>query len=210
MGSVVWLALFAVGSGASACELTDPTCLVDEVKQTAQQTVDEVREEAKVTVDEVRETAEDTLSNVEETVDEVVNPTNPAVPNPPSEPTVPSNPGPDAPDNGPGDRGPSDPSNVKSEQEDRTSGPQRAVDPLLPRITLAVGPLVRDPFGFNNADQPADPGLSESAIEAAKDFAFPLVLTLIVGAFLTIQHRVDRREPKLVFAPIDNDLLSFE
>ena len=210
MGSVVWLAIFGLGSGAVACELTDPTCVVDEVKQTAQQTVDDVQEEAGETVDEVRQTAEDTLSNVEETVDEVVNPTNPAVPNPPSEPTVPSNPAPDGPKNGPGDGGPGDLSNHKPEQEDRTSGPQRAVGPLLPPIALAVGPLIRDPFGSNDADGPADPSLSESAIEAAKDFAFPLVLTLIVGAFLTIQHRVDRKEPKLVFAPIDNDLLSFE
>lgn len=215
VGSVVWLAVFGMGSRASACQPTDPTCVVDEVKATAQETAHDAQEKANEIVEEARETAEDTLNNVEERLEEVANPTNPTPQSPPTKPTVPGNEGsPKGPDNDPGnrpnDKAPNNPPNVKSEHEDRTSGPRRALGPLLPPITLAVGPLVRDPFGFNDVDRPADPSLGKSAIEAAKDFAFPLVLTIIVGAFLAIQHRVDRREPKLVFAPIDNDLLSFE
>lgn len=49
------------------------------------------------------------------------------------------------------------------------------------------------------------------AAEAAKQMAFPLALTLLVGAFLTMQNRMDRKDPKLALAPVDSehDLLTF-
>lgn len=49
------------------------------------------------------------------------------------------------------------------------------------------------------------------AAEAAQQAAFPLLLTLLVGAFLIGQNRIDRRDPKLALAPVDSDqdLLSF-
>lgn len=49
------------------------------------------------------------------------------------------------------------------------------------------------------------------AIEAAEGVAFPLALALMVGGFLMVQNRIDRRDPKLALAPIDsdNELLTF-
>lgn len=49
------------------------------------------------------------------------------------------------------------------------------------------------------------------AAEAVEQAAFPLLLTLLVGAFLIGQNRIDSRDPKLALAPIDSDqdLLSF-
>lgn len=49
------------------------------------------------------------------------------------------------------------------------------------------------------------------AAEAAEQMAFPVMLLLMVGAFLLGQNRVDRRDPKLALAPVDldADLLSF-
>lgn len=49
------------------------------------------------------------------------------------------------------------------------------------------------------------------AAEAAKQMAFPLLLTLLVIGFLTMQSRMDRKDPKLALAPVDSehDLLSF-
>ena len=49
------------------------------------------------------------------------------------------------------------------------------------------------------------------AAEAVEQAAFPLLLTLLVGAFLIGQNRIDRRDPKLALAPLDSDqdLLSF-
>ncbi len=49
------------------------------------------------------------------------------------------------------------------------------------------------------------------AIEAVQQAAFPLILTMLVIAFLTVQNRIDRKDPKLALAPVDSehDLLSF-
>jgi hypothetical protein len=53
--------------------------------------------------------------------------------------------------------------------------------------------------------------LAQAATEAAEKLAFPLGLALMVGAFLMVQGRIDRKDAKLVLAPIDSeqDLLSF-
>ena len=219
--SVVWLAVFGTGS-ALACKLTDPGCVVDKVEETAQDTVEDVQNQADETVKEVthtadetvedvKETASRTVEDVQETVDETVNQgggTNPTAPNPPTDPI-------DRPkgDDRPGR--PNDRPNNKSGPDvlgrgEAAAGPRERIGPLLPPIAPALDFSTPTFTETNNFDRPADPGLVESAIEAAKDFAFPLLLTLIVGAFLVIQHRVDRDEPKLVFAPIDHDLLSFE
>jgi hypothetical protein len=49
------------------------------------------------------------------------------------------------------------------------------------------------------------------AAEAVQQAAFPLILTMLVGAFLMVQNRIDRKDPKLALAPVDSehDLLSF-
>ncbi len=54
--------------------------------------------------------------------------------------------------------------------------------------------------------------LAQAAQEAAKKLAFPLGLALMVGAFLMVQGRIDRKDAKLALAPIDSeqDLLSFQ
>lgn len=51
----------------------------------------------------------------------------------------------------------------------------------------------------------------EAAVEAAKRFAFPLALTILVVAFLLIQNKIDSKDPKLAMASVDleEDLLSF-
>jgi hypothetical protein len=47
------------------------------------------------------------------------------------------------------------------------------------------------------------------AAEVAKRIAFPLALLLIVIGFLFVQHRIDRREPKLASAPVVSDIARF-
>ncbi|MGH2749108.1 MAG: hypothetical protein ACRDKB_14470 [Actinomycetota bacterium] len=67
-----------------------------------------------------------------------------------------------------------------------------------------------------SAPAPSGPGLIEriaqAALDAAKKVAFPLALALIAGAFIVLQGRIDRRDPKLAAAPIeiDEQLLRFE
>jgi hypothetical protein len=38
---------------------------------------------------------------------------------------------------------------------------------------------------------------------------FPSILALIVVAFVAVQNRLDRRDPKLALAPIGPDVLTF-
>lgn len=54
--------------------------------------------------------------------------------------------------------------------------------------------------------------LAQTAGEAVKTFAFPLSLTILVLIFLLIQGEIDRRDPKLAFAPVDSskDMVYFE
>jgi hypothetical protein len=53
--------------------------------------------------------------------------------------------------------------------------------------------------------------LSKAAVNTANRFSFPLILAVLVVAFLAIQGRIDRRDPKLRLAPVDSkhDLLPF-
>jgi hypothetical protein len=48
-------------------------------------------------------------------------------------------------------------------------------------------------------------------VRTANRFSFPLGLTLMVIAFLAVQGRIDRRDPKLRLAPVDSkhDLVHF-
>lgn len=49
------------------------------------------------------------------------------------------------------------------------------------------------------------------AAEVAQQVAFPLMLAMLVGGFLIVQNRIDRKDPKLAVAPVDSehDLLNF-
>ena len=56
------------------------------------------------------------------------------------------------------------------------------------------------------APEPLNLGaLTEAAVEAVKKFAFPILLSFLVAAFMLIQDRVDRKDPKLALAAVDTD-----
>jgi hypothetical protein len=54
-------------------------------------------------------------------------------------------------------------------------------------------------------------GPGGAALHALTQMAFPLLLALFVVAFLVVQSRIDRNDPKLAGAPVDDDdqFLSF-
>ena len=54
--------------------------------------------------------------------------------------------------------------------------------------------------------------LARTAGKAAQEFAFPLTLAIAVLLFLLFQGELDRRDPKLAYAPVDStkDMVSFE
>ena len=54
--------------------------------------------------------------------------------------------------------------------------------------------------------------VTDGVIEAVRQFSFPLFLAVGVGAFLLMQSRIDRKDPKLAIAPVDarDDLVVFD
>ncbi|MDQ3981270.1 MAG: hypothetical protein M3271_01160 [Actinomycetota bacterium] len=65
---------------------------------------------------------------------------------------------------------------------------------------------LRDPLGGSLGE------LARTAGKAVQEFAFPLTLAIAVLLFLLFQGELDRRDPKLAFAPVDStkDMVSFE
>jgi hypothetical protein len=65
---------------------------------------------------------------------------------------------------------------------------------------------LRDPFGGSIGE------LARTAGKAVQEFAFPLTLAIAVLLFLLFQGELDRRDPKLAYAPVDStkDMVSFE
>ena len=53
-------------------------------------------------------------------------------------------------------------------------------------------------FGVSPSDE-----LVDAARRDARDFGWPIVIAVIVVAFLAFQHRADRHERKLADAPLD-------
>lgn len=76
--------------------------------------------------------------------------------------------------------------------------------PSEPAVAVESGAVVGGVFGQIvgvAAEQVGRYVHPEAVAIVAAEFTFPLVLALGVLAFLVVQHRVDRRDPKLRLAP---------
>lgn len=98
-------------------------------------------------------------------------------------------------------------------------GSHSARPPRARRHAATAPPAARNPApttGVAYAGGAPAPSLGErlgqAAIDATRQLALPLGLTLIVLAFVLAQHWADRKDPKLAFAPVDSDhdLLGFQ
>lgn len=198
--------MIAAAPARAACALTDPACATGTVTAT----VAEVTEPVTEVTDPVTETIGG-VDEVNDTVRPIVDEA-PQLPDPPVNVTDP--PTPDE-SNAPGARtGSADPSGDSGHgRSDVVSG--SVVEPTVP-----VQALVRDAF-VSGLDPGPDPdvrigpsppaertGVSLQDLVTA-GFAFPFALVLIVGAFLLVQDRLDRRDPRLALAPVGPDVLDF-
>jgi len=197
----------AAAPARAACPLTDPACVTETVTETVTQPVDDVTEPVTEVTGPVGGVVDDVKDTVGPIVDEV-----PPLPDPSinvTEPTTPGDSGVDpAPRTGPG-APPGDSGNGRSDQ----------VSGSVVESPLPAQALVRDTFvsgidpgpGSDVRIGPSPPaertGLSLENV--VKGFAFPLALMLIVGAFLLVQDRLDRRDPRLALAPVGPDVLDF-
>jgi uncharacterized membrane protein YtjA (UPF0391 family) len=171
------------------CPLTDPTCNVDQTMQTATDTTNSVKDKADAAVKQATDVVDGILKPV-------VSPT------PTPTPTG---------GGGGGHRGgggtvpsgrPATTSvsgGVGSQNRDTSTG------------TSTQAPASSRPVRERTTDGPSLFGrIGGAAAEAAKQVAFPLALALVVVAFLMVQNRLDRRDPKLASAPIAPDVRRFE
>jgi hypothetical protein len=166
---------------------------VDEVVETVEGTVDEVVETVDGTVDEVVETVDGTVDEVVETVDETVEPVAPIQPAP----------------------GETDPPGENPGAETGTSlvRPDSGGSRSLVGSALLEGSGPLGPVGFIGVPVPTSPegllGALGPAADLAQQLAFPLALIVLVFAFVTVQNRLDRKDPKLALAAATPDVLNF-
>jgi type VI protein secretion system component VasF len=72
-----------------------------------------------------------------------------------------------------------------------------------------LGNRMTQPTDVAAAVQSAAATVGSIARRVPPEAAFPLGLLALLGAFLLVQHRIDRRDPKLALAPITQTLLEF-
>jgi len=214
--------VLAATPARAACALTDLACITETVTGTVTDTVDDVTEPITETVDDVTQpitevtdqvpgTVGGVVDQVEDTVDPIVDEV-PPLPDPPIDvtgPATPADPGiGSAPRTGPG-TAPGDSGNGSSDP-----GPGSPVERPIPVQALVGGAFVSGLDPSPNSDVrigPSPPAerTGVSLDDVVKGFAFPLGLVLIVGAFLLVQERLDRRDPRLALAPVGPDVLDF-
>jgi hypothetical protein len=198
---------------ASACPVTDVDCVVDKAK--------DVVDDAPETVEEVEETVEEVVSDPEGSVEKIVSDTKDAVNDTVKETVQP----PDAPDSDvsgvdvPEGSSPG-PDTSEKVRDDRARRPnkssgsrgQQAERAGTTRLPAGERNLVVASSETVSRVGPVAQGEPESGdlAEAARRFAFPLLLMALVAGYLFFQQRVDRRDPKLALAPMDTDMILFQ
>lgn len=181
---------------------------VGQVIKQVEQVVETVEETANKTVETVKNVVDKTSSGVKETVDGVTS----SITDTPKKDTTDHL---DGDNDKPRNDNRGDDRNRNESPLDRAAGSlrlaaeQASIRPE-PAGLAQVAPLDATVPPVTTGPSPLD-RLADIAREATKQLAFPLALTLIVAGFLAIQGRLDRRDPKLVLAPVDSeqDFLSF-
>jgi hypothetical protein len=203
--------VIAAAPARAACAPTDLACATGTVTATVTENVAEVTEP----VTEVTEPVTETIGGVVDDVNDTVRPIVDEVPQLPDPTVTVTDPPTSDESNAPGTRtGSASPSGDSGHvRSDLVSG--SLVEPTVP-----VQALVRDAFvsgldpgpGPDVRIGPSPPaertGVSLQDLVTA-GFAFPLALVLMVGAFLLVQDRLDRRDPRLALAPVGPDVLDF-
>jgi hypothetical protein len=87
-----------------------------------------------------------------------------------------------------------------------------AVSVADPKPGVVAGEAAAHAFGLRVPLGSSIGNLARTAGEAVQEFAFPLTLAIAVLLFLLFQGELDRRDPKLAYAPVDStkDMVSFE
>jgi hypothetical protein len=194
----------------AACSLTDLACGTETVTETVDDVTDPITEVTDP-VTEVTDPVGGVVDKVKGTVGPVVDEV-PPLPDPPIDVTGPATPA----DPGVGSDPRTGPGTPRGDSGNGSSdpGPGSPVERPIPVQALVGGAFVSGLDPSPNSDVrigPSPPAerTGVSLEDVVKGFAFPLGLVLIVGAFLLVQDRLDRRDPRLALAPVGPDVLDF-
>lgn len=195
-GAVV---LWQAAPAAAACAPTDLECLQGTVGGALEDptgTVEDTAETVTGQVDETAGTVQDTLDDTVRQVRELLDP--PGDDDPPEDEDEPPGGG------GSGEGG-------KGGGAGSIPGPGRPTRaaPADPPSRFAAVAVTDTSSISGVRELQAEGSIGQAILEAAGRLAFPIVLVLAVIAFLTIQDRLDRGDPKLALAPRTPDLVSF-
>ena len=212
LSTLGWTIVLSAPPARADCPVLDPICVVEETVDPATDEVEPVVEEEVVEtvvepVVDVVEELEDQVPQVEvpipieEPASTVETPDQP--PRPPSDPTDPV---------GPGEPGadPDAPGGSTIGEADVVVVRDAAVTPDLPlggdtSTRAAEPPSILGPGRRSFIGRVGSFGL-----DVAKAIAFPLLLALVVAAFVLVQDRLDRRDPRFVLAPVRPGVLRFD
>jgi hypothetical protein len=209
----------AAAPAGAACPLTDPACVTETVDQVTEPVTEPVTGPVTQPVTEVTDPVVETVGGVVDKVKDTVGPIVDEVPEPPQLPnpsidvnqptTGDSGAGPcPGPRTGPG-APPGDSGNGRSD-----AGTGSSVERPIPVQALVRDTFISgiDPSTSSDVRVGPSPPTERTVVsleDVVKGFVFPLALLLIVGAFLLVQDRLDRRDPRLALAPVGPDVLEF-
>lgn len=100
------------------------------------------------------------------------------------------------------------PRSVPPESRPAAPAPAPAPAPTAASARPASAPSPNGPSGA--AVDTAQVDLDREAVRTARRFALPLGLSASLIAFLAVQARVDRRDPKLAMAPVEDEVFGFQ
>jgi hypothetical protein len=212
-------ALFVIAAvpARAACPLTDLACVTGTVTETVDQVTAPVTAPVTEPVNEVTDPVTGTVGGV---VDKVKDTVGPVVDEVPSSPQLP-NPSIDVNQSTTGDSGAgpgprTGPGAPRGDSGNGRSDPGTgsSVERPIPVQALVGGTFISGVAPSPSSDvgigpSPPTERTVVSLEDVVKGFAFPLALVLIVGAFLLVQDRLDRRDPRLALAPVGPDVLDF-
>jgi hypothetical protein len=214
---------FVTGSAANAqvCTALDPTCIAEETLGTVGDAIDDTvgaaddarggaQEAADDAVKNVKGRADDVVTTVRETVDGIVDPGG----NPP--PGGGGGGGGSDPGNGGGTDGPAiDPGHTGTPQHHGAVPGRAGGSPRTTSTTGGIAATDPGPFrpsasdGSGQSDAGASPTIARVAADVIKGLALMALLLGAVTVFLTLQERLDKRDPKLLLASLGSDRVQF-
>lgn len=208
---IVGITLLVPSSALATCSPLDAVCAAGEGSATGQDALDDTLGPVDDPVEDVVDPVVDTVGPV---VDDTVDIVNRVLDDPPVDPPVGGGGG--GGHNG-GARGGNGPGGGQGPGGGAGPFDQPGRDTVVRGLggsrlgATTPGPF--DPVGGVAAPPRKAPSLGDRFAEAiggaARSLAIVLGLLSLVAAFVLIQNRLDRRDPRLALAPIESDLVSF-